>query len=79
MHITHCPHGHEIRSSSDRDPQGYCLGCRRDGEKIYRSRRRAALELAQALEANGIPVMRSEPPVDVAALAAVVAAALQST
>lgn len=65
-----CPHGHEIRSTADRDGQSYCLQCRRNGARQYRSRSRIALELALALEANGVPVTRSEPPVNIKQLAA---------
>lgn len=75
MNTTQCPHGHEIRSTADRDDRGYCLRCRRYGEKIYRSRQRAALELALALEAHGVAVTRSDPPVDLEALAASLATA----
>lgn len=66
---TTCPQGHEIRSSADRDGQGYCLACRNDGAKTYRSRQSAALELARALEARGIQVTRSQPAVDIQQLA----------
>ena len=71
-----CPHGHEIHSAADRDGQGYCRSCRNDGARTYRSRSRAALELALALEAHGVQVTRSEPPIDLQTLAAALAGRL---
>lgn len=71
MHV--CPSGHEINSAADRDGQGYCLRCRQDGARGYRSRQRAALELALALESHGVQVTRSEPPIDLQQLAAALA------
>jgi hypothetical protein len=69
MMDTTCPQGHEIRSSADRDGQGYCLACRADGAKTHRSRQSAAIELARALEARGVQVTRSQPPVNIQQLA----------
>jgi hypothetical protein len=71
-----CPHGHEIHSAADRDGQGYCRSCRNDGARTFRSRSRAALELALALEAHGVQVTRSEPPIDLQTLAAALAGRL---
>lgn len=51
-----CPRGHQIRSTADRDRQGYCRSCRRDGARAYRVRSRAALELVAALERHGVEV-----------------------
>jgi hypothetical protein len=76
---TTCPQGHPIHSSADRDGQGYCIACRADGAKTYRGRQRAALELALALEAHGVAVTRSEPPVDLRQLAAALANVYQDT
>lgn len=70
---TVCPQGHEIRSDTDRDADGWCRQCRKAKNVGYRSRQRAALELALALEARGIEVTRSEPPVDLQRLAVVLA------
>lgn len=78
MPTTECPHGHEIHSAADRDSQSYCLQCRRFGARTYRSRQRAALELALALESFGIEVTRSDPPVDLRRLAADLASAFDS-
>ena len=69
-----CPAGHEIYSSADRDGQRFCLSCRNDRNVSYRSRQRAALELALALESLGVEVTRSEPPIDRQQLAAALAA-----
>lgn len=70
MHtLTVCPQGHEINSSADRDADGWCKRCRKAKNVTYRTRQRAALELALALESHGIEVTRSEPPVDLLALA----------
>lgn len=41
---------------------------------LRRSRQSAAMQLARELEKHGIPVTRSDPPVDLAALAAALAA-----
>lgn len=71
MHI--CPAGHEIHTSADRDGQGHCLQCRKTHNAGYRSRQRAALVLALALESHGVEVTRSEPPVDLEMLAAALA------
>ncbi|WP_328358588.1 hypothetical protein OG976_04770 [Mycobacterium sp. NBC_00419] len=65
-----CPAGHEIRTAHDRDADGWCKRCRQAKNLGYRSRQRAALELALALEAHGVVVTRSEPPVDLQQLAA---------
>jgi hypothetical protein len=74
-----CPQGHQIHSSADRDGQGYCLTCRGAGAKTYRSRQSAALELARALEARGIQVTRSQPPIDIQQLADALAGRLPET
>lgn len=69
-----CPQGHEIRSSADRDSQGFCLACRHESNRSYRSRQSAALQLVRALEEeHGIPVTRSSPAVDLRQLAAALA------
>lgn len=70
---TACPHGHEIHSAADRDADGWCKRCRKTKNVSYRSRQRAALELALALESHGVAVTRSEPPVDLQQLAAALA------
>lgn len=67
---TMCPSGHEIRSAADRNADGWCRQCRNEKNIGYRSRQRAALELALALESHGVAVTRSEPPVDLQQLAA---------
>lgn len=67
--MDYCPRGHLITSSADRDADGWCKQCRKAKSVAYRRRQSAALELASALEANGIPVTRSEPPIDLSALA----------
>jgi len=51
-----CPHGHQIKSSQDRLPNGYCRECQRDQNRRYRLKQRAALELVRALEAGGVHV-----------------------
>jgi hypothetical protein len=76
---TLCPHGHELRSAADRDADGWCRQCRRAKNVGYRSRQRAALELALALESHGIEVTRSEPPVDLQRLAVALADGYYST
>ena len=77
MHRDICSHGHPQRGPFDYFDDGQCRHCDRNNQGRYRSRRRAALELAQALEAHGVEVMRSDPPIDVQGLAAALAAALQ--
>lgn len=42
-----CPYGHEIRSSADRDAQGYCRECKRRRERARRHKARAQIELAR--------------------------------
>ncbi len=68
-----CPSGHEINSAADRDADGWCKQCRNRKNVSYRARQRAALELALALEAHGVEVTRSEPPIDLQQLAAALA------
>jgi hypothetical protein len=46
MHTKTCPQGHEIRSSADRDADGWCKKCR-----AFRQRQREALQLLKGLEA----------------------------
>lgn len=74
-----CPQGHKIGSSADRDADGWCKQCRKSKNVTYRSRQRSALELALALESHGIEVTRSDPPVDLQALAAVLACGYHDT
>lgn len=70
-----CPHGHTVQTSQDRDGSGHCLQCRFQWNRTYRSRQSAAMALARALEdQHGIPVTRSQPPVDIVELAAALAA-----
>jgi hypothetical protein len=68
MHV--CPSGHEVRSAADRDADGWCKQCRLAKNATYRSRQRTALQLATELEARGLPITRSDPPVDIHQLAA---------
>ena len=70
MNPAECPNGHEIRSAADRDADGWCKRCRKSKNVVYRTRQRAALALALALESRGVAVTRSEPPVDLQQLAA---------
>jgi hypothetical protein len=65
-----CPNGHEIHSAADRDGQGYCRRCRADGARTFRGRQRAALELATALEAEGVEFMTTDRAQLAAALVA---------
>lgn len=73
MHRDECANGHPQRGPCDFFDDGRCRHCDRDHQSTYRSRRRAAMELAHALESHGVPVMRSEPPVDLHKLAAALA------
>lgn len=68
-----CVHGHPQRGPTDYFPNGDCRHCDRDAQGRYRSRRRAAMELAVALESHGVEVMRSDPPVDLQRLAVTLA------
>jgi hypothetical protein len=74
-----CPHDHPINSSADRDADGWCKQCRRSKNVTYRSRQRAALELALALESHGVAVTRSEPRIDLERLAAALANVYRDT
>lgn len=47
--VVTCPHGHELRSTTDRDGTGYCRKCRADADRARRARHRAALDLAREL------------------------------
>jgi hypothetical protein len=69
MRATTCAHGHEIRSFADRDADRWCKQCRKSKNVSYRTRQSAALKLARTLEARGIQVTRSQPPVDLQQLA----------
>lgn len=71
--VTVCPQGHELKSSADRDADGWCRHCRKQKNATYRSRQRSALVLAMALESHGIEVTRRDPPVDLQALASALA------
>lgn len=70
-----CAKGHPLRGPTDTYGNGRCRECTHDHQAVYRTKRQAALELARALEANGIPVMRSTPLVDLQQLAAELSAA----
>ena len=41
--VTACPAGHEIRSSADRTPYGYCRECKREDDRMARLKAKAAL------------------------------------
>lgn len=73
MHRDSCNHGHPQRGPLDYFDDGQCRECDRGNQGRYRTRRRAAMELAQLLESHGVQVMRSEPPVDLQQLAAALA------
>lgn len=73
MHEGTCAHGHPQRGPADYFEDGQCRRCDRARQSRYRTRRRAAVELAQALESYGVQVMRSDPPVDLQQLAAALA------
>jgi hypothetical protein len=68
-----CANGHQQRGPLDYFDDGRCRHCDRDHQATYRSRRRAAMELALALESQGVQVMRSEPPIDLQQLATALA------
>ncbi|WP_139810570.1 hypothetical protein [Prescottella equi] len=51
-----CPHGHQIRSSADRDADGFCKACRRAANARYKAKQRAAIGLVQALRARGVGI-----------------------
>ncbi|MHA3020430.1 hypothetical protein ACXPWS_09155 [Mycobacterium sp. BMJ-28] len=57
MIFTVCPQGHEIRSSADRDADGWCKRCRKAKNVAYRTRQRAAIELVTVLESLGVDVV----------------------
>ncbi|CAN5352686.1 hypothetical protein BH11ACT6_BH11ACT6_01730 [soil metagenome] len=76
MHREECTHGHPQSGPFDYFDDGQCRRCDQGNQARYRTRRRAAVELAQLLEANGVQVMRSDPPVDLEQLAALLAAGL---
>jgi len=69
MHRDECANGHLQRGPFDYFDDGQCRHCDQGNQVRYRTRRRAAVELAQLLEAEGIAVMRTEPPIDLATLA----------
>jgi hypothetical protein len=54
MPAEQCPQGHEIRSAADRDGQGYCKACRRDGARQRRVSQSMKLTLVKAFEDVGI-------------------------
>lgn len=58
-----CPRGHEIRTASDRDTQGFCRECKRERERSRRTAERAVLDVVRVFvsagvefETDGIPV-----------------------
>jgi hypothetical protein len=73
-----CLNGHEQAGPLDYFDDGQCRHCDQGNQVRYRSRRRAAMELAQLLEAAGVEVMRSQPPVDLRQLAAALANGYES-
>lgn len=68
--ITECPAGHHIRSSADRDKQGYCRQCRSDSERMKRMRARAALDVVRAFEDCGVKFVNDGVPITAEAVAA---------
>lgn len=67
--MDYCPNGHPITSAADRNADGWCKQCRKAKSGAYRRRQSAALQLASALEANGIPITQTELQIDLSALA----------
>lgn len=61
---TACPAGHVIKSSADRDRQGYCRQCRREAERERRLADRAALNVVKIFEAAGVRFQNHGVPVD---------------
>jgi len=78
QHRNECANGHPQRGPIDYFDDGQCRHCDQGNQARYRTRRRAAMELAQALESHGVQVLRSEPPIDVQQLAAALAAGIDS-
>lgn len=54
MPAEQCPSGHAIRSAADRDGQGYCKTCRRDGARQRRVSNAMKLTLVKTFEDVGI-------------------------
>lgn len=50
----HCPRHHEIRTSADRDGQGYCRKCKIDRERRRRVSTSMKLAFVGALESAGL-------------------------
>lgn len=65
-----CVNGHQLHGPADVFNDGDCRHCDKVHQGTYRSRRQIAMELMRALEAHGVQVARSDPPVDVRRLAA---------
>uniref|UniRef100_A0AB39U237 Uncharacterized protein n=3 Tax=unclassified Caudoviricetes TaxID=2788787 RepID=A0AB39U237_9CAUD len=59
-----CPQGHEIRSTADRDKQGYCRRCRADNARKRRVGKEAALIVVRALEKAGVQFQNDGVPAE---------------
>jgi hypothetical protein len=69
MPANQCPQGHEIRSSADRDCQGYCKRCRADNARRRRAGREAALMVVKAFESAGVRFQNDGKPAEPADVA----------
>ncbi|MDI9940873.1 hypothetical protein QM806_36550 [Rhodococcus sp. IEGM 1351] len=66
---TTCPQNHQIRSSADRDRQGYCRECRREGDRARRLQRQAAHEVVKVFEAAGVKFQNDGIPLNASEVA----------
>ncbi|CAN5548869.1 hypothetical protein BH11ACT6_BH11ACT6_29770 [soil metagenome] len=74
MPANQCPQGHEIRSASDRDGQGYCKRCRYERKQRRQVADSAALMVVRAFEAAGVEFQADGVPVAPAVVARQLAA-----
>lgn len=52
--VTQCPHGHDIRSSADRNTQGFCRQCGRERDRQRRVSNGMKLAIVKAFEDVGV-------------------------
>ena len=69
MPAEQCPQGHEIRSSADRDGQGYCRRCRVENARKRRAGESAALMVVRVFEEAGVRFVVDGDPADPAEVA----------
>jgi hypothetical protein len=67
--VGQCPQGHPTPTSAQRDARGTCLECKREYDRLFRLRNRAALDVVRVFESAGVQFQEDGQPIDAAEVA----------